>query len=288
MKRLIPVILTLLLLLTACGGEEMTETTGGAASEQPTYSNEGPEGILEEKDTETVYKIAKMTVMGETGEIRWYREYVYDENGFCMEEHETSNQGELTYRRANTPDELGRTAESQITEFGGRSYTIKYSYDDQNRVTREETWENGALFEYTEYTYDDQGNYLTLKQYYDGEVVMDYAFSYTYDEQGNQTVMEESLFGELLYRVENTYDADGRVVSSVTTLSSGEIQSRTESSWDGMTETRNYYTGEETEAYMTSVVTYDAAGNVVFEETRYSGEVTSMTEYVYEPFEVKK
>lgn len=287
MKRLLPIILSLLLLLTACGGEDVTETTGNA-SEQPTYSNEGPEGILEEKDTETVYKIAKMTVMNENGEIRWYREYVYDENGFCMEEHETSNQGELTYRRANTADDLGRTAESQVTEFGGRSYTIKYSYDGQNRVTREETWENGEITDYTEYTYDDHGNYLTLRQYMGSELMMDYSFTYTYDENGNQTAMEESLFGELNYRVEMTYDEQGKEISSLTTLSGGEVQSRTESSWDGLTETRNYYFGGETEPYMTSVVTYDAAGNVVFEETRYSGSVTSMTEYVYEPFEVKK
>lgn len=287
MKRLIPIILTLLLLLSACGGEDVTETTPNA-TQQPTSSITGPEGILEEKETETVYKLAKMTVMGETGEVRWYREYVYDENGFCMEEHETNNFGEMTYRRANTPDDQGRTAESHITEFGGRSYTIKYTYDENSRVTREETWENGAITDYTQYTYDEHGNYLTLQQYVGGEVTMDCSFRYTYDENGHQTSMEELLFGELNYRVEMTYNEEGKEISSVTTLSGGEIQSRTESTWDGLTETRNYYFGSETEAYMTSVVTYDTTGNVVFEQTRYGSEVTSMTEYVYEPFEVKK
>ena len=40
--------------------------------------------------------------------------------------------------------------------------------------------------EYTEYTYNDKGQYLTLKQYIGGELIMDYAFSYTYDGAGNQ------------------------------------------------------------------------------------------------------
>lgn len=294
MKKTIPLILVLLLLFSACGGSgsepESTDGTGETVLTDPseTYSNEGPEGFLEEKETETVYKIVKMTVMNEDGTLRWYREYVYDETGFCTEEYETNSNGEMTYRRANTADGNGYPLESQISEFGGRNYTMKFTCDDQGRILREETWENGVLTEAVEYTYDSHGNYLTLLQYWGEELVMDYSFFYTYDADGRQTGMDEYLFGDLMYHLEMTYDHQGRELATVTTAGTGEIQSRTESTWDGYTQTRSYFSGSDTEAYMVSIVTYDEAGNVVFDQTMYDDSVTGTAEYIYEPFEVKK
>ena len=61
-----------------------------------------------------------------------------------------------------------------------------------------------------------------------------------------------------------------------------------ESHWDGLTETRYFFSGEEAEPFMVSVFTYDDAGNVVFEETRQGDTVINRAEYIYEPFEVKK
>jgi hypothetical protein len=100
--------------------------------------------------------------------------------------------------------------------------------------------------------------------------------------------VEESLFGQLICRIEYTYDDQGRELSCVSYMDSGEIQNRTESSWDGLTETREYFSGAETVSYMTNVSTYDESGNKIFEEIRSGGELSSLTEYVYEPFEVKK
>jgi hypothetical protein len=149
------------------------------------------------------------------------------------------------------------------------------------------TYEDGTL-EYTEYTYNEHGQYLTLKQYIAGELVVDYGFSYTYDGAGNLISRDEYLSGELLYHVSFAYDDQGREVGTVTSLVNGEVQSRTESHWDGLTETRYFYSGEDAEPFMVSVFTYDDAGNVVFEETRQGDTVINRAEYIYEPFEVKK
>lgn len=285
MKKMI-LLVFVLLLLCGCGGEPQ-ETTGGTESTHG-WSGEGPEGILDEKETVTVYKVVTMTMRDAGGNVVLHREYSYDETGFCTEEYEETAAGELHFRRVNTPDGRGNIASSEISEFGGRNYEIRYTYDSADRVIREETWQEGVRVDYTEYTYDEHDNFLTLKQYYEDELMMDYTFRYSYDGSGNPLTVEEALFGQLICRMEYTYDEQGRELSCVSYMDSGEIQTRTESSWDGLTETREYFSGEETVSYMTNISTYDESGNKIFEEIRSGGEVSSLTEYVYEPFEVKK
>lgn len=291
MKRILPLILILLLLLSACGNEEPAETTLGTEASQPTASEtlsggEG-EGVLD-PTTEIRYLLVKMIVTNADGEELWGREYSYDNTGFCTQEREYSNIGSASYSRVNSPDPLNRIGSSVFTELDGSQYTAVYTYDEFDRCLREDiTYEDGTS-EYTAYTYNEQGNYLSLQQYIGGELTMDYSFSYTYDGAGNQVSMDEYLFGELLYHVALTYDAEGREVGSVTSLVNGEVQSRTESQWDGLTETRYFYSGEDAEPFMVSVFTYDDAGNVVFEETRQGDTVINRAEYIYEPFEVKK
>lgn len=289
MKRILPWILVLALLLCGCGGEgnESTGPAGSGASGE-TQSTEAPEGILEEKETNTVYKLVVMTVMNENGEELRRVEYTYDDFGFCTAEQEYSNIGGGTCSRVHTSDGSGLPVDTLVTEADGSQYKIAYTYDEQGRVTREAIFRDGTLTEKTEYTYDDRGNYLSIRQYYGEELVMDYSFSYTYDANGNAVEEDEYQFGEPVYHVTTTYDNQGREVSSVSTVGTGEVQSRRECSWDGLTETRCYYSGDETEPYMITVATYDDAGNVVFEQTRQGDMVISTTEYVYEPFEVNK
>ena len=291
MKKLISLILVLLLLLTACGGKkpEQTNPTGGTDAPRPTETQAptDSEGVLD-PTTEIRYLLVKMIVTNDLGQELWGREYSYDENGFCTGEREYSNIGAAPYSRVNTPDALGRIGTSTFTEADGSQYTITYTYDEFNRCIREDVSWDGELLEYTEYSYNEQGNYLTLKQYIGGELVVDYSFSYTYDGQGNQVSMDEYFFGELMNHVATVYDADGRELATTTTLVNGEIMGRTESQWDGLTETRLYFSGDETEPFMISVFTYDDQGNVVFEETSQDGEILNRSEYIYEPFEVKK
>ena len=291
MKKLIPILMILCLLLCACGKEESAETTQAPqesmpASQETTNGGEG-EGILD-PTTEIRYLIVKKIVTNDQGQELWGTEYTYDDTGFCTHEREYSNIGSGSYSRTNSPDAMNRIASSLFTQLDGSQYTVTYTYDDFDRCIREDIRYEDGTEEYTEYTYNDKGQYLTLKQYIGGELIMDYAFSYTYDGQGNQMSMDEYLDGDLLHHVTFTYDEDGREAGSVTSLVNGEIQSRTESHWDGLTETRYFYSGEETDAFMISVFTYDDNGNVVFEETRQGETVINRAEYIYEPFEVKK
>ena len=291
MNRFFALILALCLLLCGCGRENPTETTltpeeTAAPTLETENSGEG-EGILD-PTTEIRYLIVKKIVTNDQGQELWGTDYSYDDSGFCTQEREYSNIGSASYSRVNSPDMLGRIGSSLFTEADGSQYTVFYTYDDFDRCIREDvTYEDGTQ-EYTEYTYNDHDQYLTLKQYIGGELIMDYGFSYTYDGSGQQVSMDEYLSGELLYHVTFTYDTQGREIGTVTSLVNGEIQSRTESHWDGLTETRFFYSGEDAEPFMVSVFTYDDNGNVVFEETRQGETVINRAEYIYEPFEVKK
>lgn len=293
MKRIFALTLVLALLLSGCGGRETpVETTANDSQEstpairETENSGEG-EGVLD-PTTEIRYLIVKKIVTNDQGQELWGTEYTYDDTGFCTNEREYSNIGSASYSRTNSPDARNRIASSLYTQLDGSQYTVTYTYDDFDRCVREDVRYEDGTEEYTEYTYNDKGQYLTLKQYIAGELIMDYAFSYTYDGLGNQVSMDEYLSGDLLYHVAFTYDEEGREISSVTSLVNGEIQSRTESQWDGLTETRYFYSGEDTEAFMISVFTYDDNGNVVFEESRQGDTVINRAEYIYEPFEVKK
>ena len=291
MKKILALLLALSLLLCGCGRENPAETTltpeeTAAPTLETENSGEG-EGILD-PTTEIRYLIVKKIVTNDQGQELWGTDYSYDDAGFCTQEREYSNIGAATYSRVNSPDALGRIGSSLFTGADGSQYTVTYTYDEFDRCLREDvTYEDGTQ-EYTEYTYNDHNQYLTLKQYMGGELIMDYGFSYTYDGEGRQVSMDEYLGGELMYHVAFTYDAEGREIGTVTSLVNGEVQSRTESHWDGLTETRYFYSGEDAEPFMVSVFTYDDAGNVVFEETRQGETVINRAEYIYEPFEVKK
>lgn len=290
MKKLIFYILMIALLLCGCGGKEVPETTAPQGSipavSETVNSGEG-EGILD-PTTEIRYLIVKKIVTNDQSQELWGTEYSYDDTGFCTREREYSNIGSGAYSRVNSPDALNRIGSSLFTGLDGSQYTITYTYDEFDRCIREDVRYDDGTEEYTEYTYNDKGQYLTLRQFIGGELAMDYAFSYTYDGAGNQISMDEYLSGDLLYHVTFTYDEEGRETTSVTSLVNGEIQSRTESHWDGLTETRYFYSGEDTDPFMVSIFTYDDAGNVVFEETRQGDTVINRAEYIYEPFEVKK
>lgn len=285
MKRLFIFMLSIMLILTACGGENAENPT---ETQAPTYSNEGPEGILDDDAPTTVYKLVRVVSVDEEGVEQWHREFIYDANGFCTEESEISSAGTVTYRNVNTPNAQGQTASTLVTEASGMTYTIEYQYDDRGNMISQSNYVDGECVDSTQYTYDDHGNYLTLQQYYFQDLIMDYRFEYTYDAQGNQLTRDEYMNGELLSHVEMVYDDQGREISSQSTVAGGASQSRTVSTWEGLTETREYYGMDNDEPYMVSVITYDDHGNVLLDQSQYAGGNFTMMEYTYEPFEVTK
>lgn len=283
MKRLLPLLLAALLLLTACGGEEATEPT---ETQAPTYLGEGPEGILDDDTPTTVYKLMRVVSLDEEGVEQWHREFIYDANGFCTEEMEVTSAGTVTYRNVNTPNALGQTATTVVTEANGMTYTIEYQYDNQGNMISQSNYVDGEMVDSTQYTYDDHGNYLSLQQYYYQDLIMDYRFEYTYNDRGDQIIRDEYMNDELLSHVEMEYDEQGREIASHSTVAGGASQSRTVSTWEGLTETREYYGMDGDEPYMVSVITYDDHGNVILDQSQYAGGGFTMMEYTYEPFEV--
>lgn len=289
MKRIIVLLLMLSLLLCACGKEQPDQTTPAPRETLPAPSetvNEEVEGVLD-PDTQVIYLLVRTIVTNDAGQELSGKEFAYNDQGFCVSERSYSNIGDSGYTCLHTPDGQGRLSSSAYTEPDGTQYTVEYAYDERGNVLTE-TVIREEITERTEYTYDEQGNYLTLKQYMGEELAVDYSFSYAYDGQDRMVSMDEYLFGDLMYHVTYTYDEQGREIASTSALVSGEIQSRTESQWDGLTETRLYYSGEDTEAFLVTVLTYDDAGNVVFEESRQGDTVINRAEYIYEPFEVKR
>lgn len=289
MKRILPIILALALMLCACGKEAPAETTQPAAPAAPETlpaETQEAEGILD-PNTRIVYLLVRTIVTNDAGQELSGKEFAYDSQGFCVSERQYSNIGGAGYTCLHTPDAQGRILSSAYTEPDGSQYTIDYIYDGNGMVIRQ-TVTREYNTERTEFTYDEHGNQLTLMQYLDDELTMDYSFSYTYDGQGRKVAMDVYLSGDLMSHETYAYNEEGREISSTSTLPSGELQSRIESQWEGLTETRLYYSGEDTEPFMISVFTYDDSGNVVFEETRQGDTVINRAEHTYEPFEVTK
>lgn len=299
MKRLIPLILAFLL-LTACGGQEPEETTVPTTTASTTQTkpsateDTGPEGVLENKDTQTVYLLTRMSVLDDSGSESWYREYEYNGLGQKAEEFEYTNTGDLSYRSVYTYNDQGLCTAMEIHQMDSFDasklasvLTVKYTYDDQGRLVMQQSYEEDTLTGYDEFTYDEQGNYLTYKMYFGGELAYDWAYSYQYDDQGNILSREEMLNGELAYTLECKYDGQGRCIESVTRTADGFVESRSEMVWEGSTETRTYYDMED-KVFLTTVSTYDESGNMTYQENQYSDGTVTMTEYFYEPFEITK
>lgn len=297
MKKVISILLILMLLLTACSGEPTPQPTDApteatlpatgetaGATEAPT--DQGPEGVTDPPgDTVTVYVLTRMAQLDETGGERWHREYEYDHLGRKSAESEYDSAGSLTYRQVFTYDDAGLCTASELTQGNAPAMTTTYAYDDQGRVVLQQSFEDGALISSDEITYDDHGSQLTYKMYFGEELVYDWSYVCSYDDKGNLLTREEYLSGELVYTVECRYDSQGRPSETLTYQADGTLEMRSAFTWEGTTEIRTYYDREDN-PYLTSVTTYDAYGNITFQESQYSDGTVTMTEYTYEPIEI--
>jgi len=298
MKKLFPILLAVLL-LTACGKEEAEQTTVPTTATPttqtvtPATEDTGPEGVLENKDTQTVYLLTRMSVLDDMGDESWYREYEYNDKGQKTEEFEYASTGDLSYRQVFTYDEAGLctvTETHQMAPYDSSKLasvlTINYTYDDRGRVILQEAYEEGVLVNYDEFTYDDHGNILSQHNEF-GEDQLDLTYEYTYDSQGNMLSCKEYQNGELMGTTEQTFDAENRLATSAYFDAGGMLMNRSEYVWEETTETETHYDMDGN--VITSVVTtYDENGCITFQENQYSDGTVTMTEYFYEPFEIMK
>ncbi len=288
MKRIFSILFLLAFLLTGCGKEEPVETTTAPAvqTEAEATQTTGPEGVLEETG-ETVYVLVQFTHLDENGNVNWYLEYDYNDQGIQIAKREIAGDGSMTFEQWNTLDEQGNVTLAETYRDGELVTYNCYAYDEQGNVTLDTYYEEGQLLYEIAYTYDDQGSILTMDMTTMGEITQSLAFAYTYDENGNILTREETMDGELSTRTEMTYDGENRCIREITCDAAGEVMSRTEATWEGTTETKCSYDGSGY-LYLTEVSTYDENGNITFRENQYTGGQVTQNEYTYATIEIKK
>lgn len=291
MKKTLILLLALSLLLCGCGTEEAVSTDAPADAPQITEAAQIPddqEAVTKppaQTDTITVTRQVRMAALNEDGTERWYREYTYDELGRLATEREIiSDTGEQTYFAAVSYTDTGSGVEMLYTYPEGNTMTIRETLDDRGNVILREDIHDGYVDYYTEYTYDEAGNLISEETHYSEDPGVP-RNEYDYDERGNQIAHRTYSDEELTGRLETEYDADGRQSSSVYYDANGELVSSTVSTWDGNTETRTRFDSSD-EAYMEIIITYDAEGNILRQETQQEGYIISCTEYTYERIEI--
>lgn len=311
MKKILILLLILSLLLCGCGKEETPEPAPEQTGETPTQNEEaapetaletaaaetvseetetvddGPEGIVDENDTDPIYRLTRKTALNEDGAELWHMEYDYDETGFVKEVREISAAGQLLRQEVNTPGENGLCEKTEVYEYGALSQTVVNTYDGEGRlVSRRTETADGEVCEET-WTYDEKGNELSFQSGIAGveELLNDWSYVYSYREDGTVATREEYFAGELTGKMENHYDESGRISESVYYGADGSLSYSTVTTWEGSTETITEFNAEDV-AYMVTVTTYDAEGNLIRQEVQQDGTVISCVECSYEPFEV--
>jgi len=201
--------------------------------------------------------------------------------------------GKFLFVRTAASSEAGNTAELIYSEDGlwlseeyhypnGAWNKTAYTYDDAANLIKEVFTNSAGMNRTIDYTYDARGNCLTENTF---EAEDNWSnVTRTYDEKGNmlseRTDSQYSSPDLNWYLQEYTYDANSRVVRSVTTSSYDDYATTTVYTYDeqGNLVREEYDNGRG--ELCTTVFTHDALGNVL---TRYcSYKVSKFWEkYVY-------
>ena len=128
------------------------------------------------------------------GNLIWYHEYFYDENGEKCRVVAYDGAGVQTDEMEVAYDEQGHLTDTfGYIEKDGTLYKIVHEYDDSgNRAKTDRYDSDGALDSYKTYEYDEKGN-LVQEQYFDSSENLQAYFVYEYDE--NDRIKKHSQYG---------------------------------------------------------------------------------------------
>jgi len=299
MRRILSIMI-MCLLLAGCGKADTPAQTTAPATPAETVAvttapaTEGPEGILEEKQTETVYLLTRTTVYSGEAQEDWHRECTYDAAGRLVEEFDYVAGHTLSARCSYTYDEGGLLAVLKAEHISHEdpekvemTLTTQYTYDDQGRKILTQVYENGELSTEESCVYDDNGNLIETVTCPGGIEEIRYITRSTYDESGRLVETVDIFEEEVLYRTTYSYSQEGELTGSKDYDMNDNCTGSMEITWEGSTKTVTYWdmTGE---VYLTDVTTYNASGEPTLSESVYADGEVITTEYIYEPYEIQK
>lgn len=294
MKRLFPLILTLLLLLCACGG---------TAQETQTVS------LLKSHETTSYWPEGNDFPAGVSGS--WLSVYEYDDRGNQTEEKRYGGEELLTSRRWRYDDRGNQTGQITIDHQGWlpkitsrvkmryndagklllqivyepwkETQRSIYTYDELGNMTRLEIRNAGGSTIIQDYTYDDRGNQLTATDH--SVEGLTRVTRYAYDEAGNQISWHYYENDVLVEYVETHYDSQGRIIFSARYDGAGYLRHGWEYRYNEAagTSATQYTDGSISTSY------YDDQGRILRIEQQYpDGTLESEQTYTYEDIEILK
>lgn len=233
--------------------------------------------------TETKYLQTSVT-QEFIGNMTFRTESSYDEEGTLLTftqytDGEETSRVEYTY----TDNSIIGTV-TQNGETG--TMTQVYEKDAAGNVTHSEMYMDDVLYSISDATHDENGNILTNTQ---KTIATERTttVTYTYDGAGNPLSVTYKYGDDIGSVTENTYDADGNLLTSIVSDLQGNVTSREEHSRDETgAEKISIYDADGT-LTGTTLITYDEAGNMLTSQTfDAAGALTLRITYTYEKIEI--
>ncbi len=139
-------------------------------------------------------QLRKLSSYDKEGNLVWYHEYYYDENGHKSYVSVYNGAGVQTDEIEVAYDGQGNLTDTfGYEEKDGSLYKITHTYDsDGQRVKTERYDHDGALENSKTYEHDEDGN-LVKEEYYDSDNQLKACYIYEYDAEGK--IEKHSLYG---------------------------------------------------------------------------------------------
>lgn len=249
MKKLLSLALAaaLALSLTACGGggdksgggsDKSSGANDGSVSSSQSGNSSGasggassgsgsqgdasaPPADASEPEPEEI-PVYELVVSKRNKSTYTYSDFVLDENGRVLEKKVSgSDTGTYTYEY----DAEGRVIAENFTNRSGSYDNYTYTYNEfglkASAVESSSGIRDGNTFVY-EYEYDEQNRPIKMTWVNTASDNYSMLYTYEYDENGNVAVETQTTYADGLngpagnsYKIQHTYDAEGRVVKSV-------------------------------------------------------------------------